>query len=149
MRSIRTFRVAVSFVIAGLGIGGAESLSAQFLSQNLETVSGSVVRTAVTQDLVAQRARLDQMIAAFDWDAADFRRTFAALDRLIAGDGVWLPERARPFTDTPSGGSGSAKTAKALVTSESGRAWLRKRREVVERSFPHVLDCGAGRRTTF
>jgi hypothetical protein len=105
MRSIRTFRVAVAFVSAGLGIGGAESLSAQVLSQNPENLPGSVARTAVTQDLVAQRAQLEQIIAALDWDASAFRRTFAALDRLIAGDGLWLPEGARPSADTPSGAS--------------------------------------------
>lgn len=37
---------------------------------------------------------------------------------------------------------------RATVTSETGRSLLRRRAELVERSFEHVLDCGGARRTT-
>lgn len=40
------------------------------------------------------------------------------------------------------------EAAQAVVTSESGRGWMRKRSELVERGFQHVLDCGGTRRTT-
>jgi len=40
------------------------------------------------------------------------------------------------------------EATQAVVTSESGRAWMRKRSEFVERGFHHVLDCGGVRRTT-
>jgi hypothetical protein len=34
------------------------------------------------------------------------------------------------------------------LSSRSGKALLKRRGELVERSFEHVLDCGAARRTT-
>ena len=40
------------------------------------------------------------------------------------------------------------EAAQAVVTSEAGRGWMRKRSELVERGFQHVLDCGGARRTT-
>lgn len=38
--------------------------------------------------------------------------------------------------------------AHAAVASEAGKALLKRRGELVERTFEHVLDCGAARRTT-
>ena len=38
--------------------------------------------------------------------------------------------------------------AKRTLRSESGQALLKRRSELVERSFEHVLDCGGARRTT-
>jgi hypothetical protein len=38
--------------------------------------------------------------------------------------------------------------ARGAVTSPSGKALLKRRGELVERSFQHVLDCGGARKTT-
>ena len=40
------------------------------------------------------------------------------------------------------------EVAKNSVTSPNGKALLKLRAELVERSFQHVLDCGGARRTT-
>lgn len=103
MRSIRTFRVAASFVVAGLWMGGAEFLDAQSLSEHTREVPTSVVRATVTQDLIDQRAQLERLIAARNWDPARLARTLAALDRLIEGDGLWVPQRAKRTSEAPSG----------------------------------------------
>jgi len=42
----------------------------------------------------------------------------------------------------------AVRAARRAVQSKSGKALLRRRGEVVERSFEHVLDCGGARRTT-
>jgi transposase len=42
----------------------------------------------------------------------------------------------------------AVRAAKRAVQSQSGKALLRRRGELVERSFEHVLDCGGARRTT-
>lgn len=105
MRSIRTFRVAVSVVVAGLGIGGAGFLDAQSLREHTREVPAPDVRATVTQDLIAQRAQLERLIAARNWDSARFARTQAALDRIIDGDGLWVPQRAQGASEAPSGGA--------------------------------------------
>ncbi len=40
------------------------------------------------------------------------------------------------------------EAARSTVTSEVGKALLKRRAELVERGFQHVLDCGGARRTT-
>src|SRR5690625_6686114 len=40
------------------------------------------------------------------------------------------------------------EAARRSTASERGKALLRLRAELVERSFQHVLDCGGARRTT-
>lgn len=40
------------------------------------------------------------------------------------------------------------EAARCSVTSDMGKALLKRRAELVERSFQHVLDCGGARRTT-
>lgn len=42
----------------------------------------------------------------------------------------------------------ASEAASGAVRSEAGKTLLRKRGELVERSFQHSLDCGGGRRTT-
>ena len=45
-------------------------------------------------------------------------------------------------------GRAAIEAAQRAVTSDHGKALLKRRGELVERSFQHVLDCGAARRTT-
>lgn len=45
-------------------------------------------------------------------------------------------------------GRAALDSAHAAVASEGGKALLKRRGELVERPFEHVLDCGAARRTT-
>ena len=45
-------------------------------------------------------------------------------------------------------GRAAFEAAQRAVTSDRGKALLKRRGELVERSFQHVLDCGAARRTT-
>lgn len=42
----------------------------------------------------------------------------------------------------------AVRAAKRTVRSKTGKALMRRRGELLERSFQHVLDCGAARRTT-
>jgi transposase len=54
------------------------------------------------------------------------------------GGSTGSPTRSGPVLDS----------ARQTVTSEAGKLLGRRRSELVERGFEHVLDCGAARRTT-
>jgi hypothetical protein len=65
--------------------------------------------------------------------------------RTIIGDPN--AERRQPANLEPEARRAVAKAARA-VKSKSGKALLKKRGELIERGFAHVLDCGGLRRTT-
>jgi len=58
------------------------------------------------------------------------------------------PQRKRRTNRLSEEDRAALEAAQAVVTSEPGRGWMRKRSELVERGFQHVLDCGGARRTT-
>jgi transposase len=58
------------------------------------------------------------------------------------------PHRTRRTDRLSDADRGALEAARHAVTSETGREWLRRRAERVERGFQHVLDCGGARRTT-
>src|SRR5690606_16831187 len=61
-----------------------------------------------------------------------------------------IPERGgrRNLARLPARLRGAVHKARRSVKAKYGRRLLRKRGELVERSFHHVLDCGGARRTT-
>ena len=58
------------------------------------------------------------------------------------------PLRNRRLDKLTASGRAAIEAAQRAVTSDRGRALLKRRSELVERSVQHVLDCGAARRTT-
>ena len=76
------------------------------------------------------------------------------LDEIYILQGVGIdtaisdPQRKRRTGRLSEEGRVALEAAQAVVTSESGRGWMRRRSELVERGFQHVLDCGGTRRTT-
>ena len=58
------------------------------------------------------------------------------------------PQRNRRIDRLSEEDRGALETARGLVSSPAGRGWMRKRSELVERGFQHVLDSGGARRTT-
>lgn len=58
------------------------------------------------------------------------------------------PVRNRRWDKLPAGERRALRTAQRTTRSASGRALMRRRGELCERSFVHVLDYGAARRTT-
>jgi transposase len=84
--------------------------------------------------------------------AAD--KGYFKLDEIYILQGVGIdtaisdPQRKRRMDRLSEEDRVALETAQAVVTSESGRGWMRKRSELVERGFQHVLDCGGTRRTT-
>jgi hypothetical protein len=58
------------------------------------------------------------------------------------------PQRTRRRDRLCEQDGAALEAAQAVATSDAGRGWMRKRSELVERGFQHVLDCGGARRTT-
>lgn len=58
------------------------------------------------------------------------------------------PHRTRRLDRLSAADRAALAAAHTVTTSEAGRRWMRKRGELVERGFQHVLDCGGARRTT-
>lgn len=71
-----------------------------------------------------------------------------ALDAAAIGPVISDPITTRRLDRLSAAGRHAVRTAKRLVRSAPGKALLRRRGELVERSFQHVLDCGGARRTT-
>lgn len=71
---------------------------------------------------------------------------------LLQGVGIEIairdPQRNRRVDRLPEYDRTALEAALSTVTSEDGQALLKRRAELVERSFEHVLDCGGARRTT-
>lgn len=58
------------------------------------------------------------------------------------------PHRTRRTDRLSAADRAALEAAHTVTTSEAGLGWMRKRSELVERGFQHVLDCGGARRTT-
>lgn len=112
----------------------------------------------VTQRVLAAEVRVNQALG----DPKDTECV-----ELLAGDmgyfkleEIWLlqelsietairdPHRNRRVDRLTEQDRAALEAARLTVSSDQGQALLKRRAEVVERSFEHVLDCGGARRTT-
>jgi transposase len=112
----------------------------------------------VTQRVLAAEARVNEVLG----DPEDTERM-----ELLAGDmgyfkleEIWLlqelgietairdPQGNRRVDRLAEADRAALEAARLTVTSDHGQALLKRRSELVERSFEHVLDCGGARRTT-
>lgn len=112
----------------------------------------------VTQRVLAAEVRVNEALG----DSKDTQRV-----ELLAGDmgyfkleEIWLlqelgietairdPHRHRRVDRLAEAARSALEAARLTVSSDSGQALLKRRAELVERSFEHVLDCGGARRTT-
>ena len=112
----------------------------------------------LTEKVLEVEARLNDVM---DEDKNTERVELVAADKgyfkleevyLLRGVGIEAaiidPQRRRRTDRLSEEDREALEAAQAVVTSESGRGWMRKRSEHVERGFHHVLDCGGARRTT-
>lgn len=72
----------------------------------------------------------------------------ALLKELNIETAVRDPQSHRRLDTLTESERAALEAAERTVGSEAGKALLRRRGELVERSFEHVLDCGGARRTT-
>src|SRR3989442_7479262 len=93
---------------------------------------------------VGEVARVETVVADMGYcDAAELGTLQAAGIRTAIAD----PVRNRRLEKLPAAARRALRRAKRTTRSRSGRALMRRRGELGERSFVHVLDYGGARRT--
>lgn len=106
----------------------------RFASGQIAEVTGEVV----TQEVVADKGYLKNDVLPVIQDIHDGLRTYISEP---------LSPHGRTWTDKPAEQEAAFRANHRRVTGDRGKQLLRRRGEVVERTFAHLCETGGGRRT--